>query len=460
MFAQFRYLDGTRLGEAKVVGNDFATIGRHPTSDLGFDPETLEVSVRHAAVFKQGGGFLIRDLGSTNGTFVNDQRVRGDRPLEPNDVIRLGPSGPRVEFTTTPTMPIGSKARAVTPVAPPVPSTEIYRPRARTTAQFPVAPTAVGPGRSRRPWTIGALLLVVVTAATAVVIRTRQARGVLEQQRATLVARVDDQLARLAGATTSIPAIGTALGGHRNEATSIRAAILSESATHASLDSLDRAMSDLVRKAEPLVRAAGFDPAAATQRGAGAVAVIIGEVRGGETQSGTGVVVRVAGDSVWIAAPGALVMDGGRPSSRIAVIFRGAKVAHLATVAGAADSSGLTLVKAVGRIGAPPPASLGEAVSAGDPVAAIGFPAGADSLGDWRKTGALGTTTTTGTILGASATTIEVEGYGAMAPLGSLLYTASGEVVGLVVKTGVGRWAAVPAGAIRRLVDQARGSDQ
>ena len=80
MYAHFRYRDGPRQGDTTVVPHDFATIGRHPSSDLSFDAtDELQVSVRHAAVFKQGGGFMVRDLGSTNGTYLNGKRVRGDR---------------------------------------------------------------------------------------------------------------------------------------------------------------------------------------------------------------------------------------------------------------------------------------------------------------------------------------------------------------------------------------------
>src|SRR5262245_62165396 len=99
MFPEFRYLDGSQAGDGRVVPNDFVTLGRHPGSDVRFDPDRdLEVPVRHAAVFKQGGGFLVRDLGSSNGTFLNGARVRGDRPIEAGDVLQLGPTGPRIEF--------------------------------------------------------------------------------------------------------------------------------------------------------------------------------------------------------------------------------------------------------------------------------------------------------------------------------------------------------------------------
>ena len=51
-----------------------------------------DVSRRHAEVFSEGGGFRLRDLGSTNGTFLNAQRVEGSAPLRAGDKIEIGSS--------------------------------------------------------------------------------------------------------------------------------------------------------------------------------------------------------------------------------------------------------------------------------------------------------------------------------------------------------------------------------
>ena len=65
-------------------------IGREKTNDLVLrDPE---ISRRHARITYQGDRYYIEDLGSTNGTFLNDQPVRVQSPLNHGDVIRLGES--------------------------------------------------------------------------------------------------------------------------------------------------------------------------------------------------------------------------------------------------------------------------------------------------------------------------------------------------------------------------------
>ena len=65
-----------------------STIGRSPDNDIPIpDPE---VSRRHAQIVYQSNGYAIVDLGSTNGTFVNDVRVTELTPLQHGDLIRLG----------------------------------------------------------------------------------------------------------------------------------------------------------------------------------------------------------------------------------------------------------------------------------------------------------------------------------------------------------------------------------
>jgi hypothetical protein len=52
-------------------------------------------SSRHARVYEQGRILVIEDLGSTNGTYLNEELLDGPRPLHPGDRVRIGDS----EFT-------------------------------------------------------------------------------------------------------------------------------------------------------------------------------------------------------------------------------------------------------------------------------------------------------------------------------------------------------------------------
>jgi serine protease Do len=81
------------------------TIGRDPSCDLKFDPNDDLVSRRHAKITQSSGEaaeFSIADLGSRNGTFVNNQRIFGPVKLACGDLVRLGPGGPEFEFDLDP----------------------------------------------------------------------------------------------------------------------------------------------------------------------------------------------------------------------------------------------------------------------------------------------------------------------------------------------------------------------
>jgi hypothetical protein len=49
-------------------------------------------SSRHARVFEQGGMVIVEDLGSTNGTYLNEELLETPRPLHPDDRVRIGDS--------------------------------------------------------------------------------------------------------------------------------------------------------------------------------------------------------------------------------------------------------------------------------------------------------------------------------------------------------------------------------
>jgi ABC transport system ATP-binding/permease protein len=65
------------------------TIGRDPTNDVILDVPT--VSQFHAQIERVGTRYRIRDQGSSNGTFVNDQRITGNVWVSSSDQIRIGP---------------------------------------------------------------------------------------------------------------------------------------------------------------------------------------------------------------------------------------------------------------------------------------------------------------------------------------------------------------------------------
>ncbi len=87
---QLLVTEGEERGALLSVEADLV-LGRRPAQDEGRLGDDPEISRRHARVSRGDDGRLqIRDLGSANGTFVNDERIDAPRVLEVGDVIRLG----------------------------------------------------------------------------------------------------------------------------------------------------------------------------------------------------------------------------------------------------------------------------------------------------------------------------------------------------------------------------------
>lgn len=70
------------LGVAPIL------VGRSPTCTLVIDDDYC--SAKHCRVFPDAGGWMVEDLGSTNGTFLHQQRVDDPMPFKRGDVLRLG----------------------------------------------------------------------------------------------------------------------------------------------------------------------------------------------------------------------------------------------------------------------------------------------------------------------------------------------------------------------------------
>jgi pSer/pThr/pTyr-binding forkhead associated (FHA) protein len=81
-----RGADGRRLAARKLDGP--VQIGRGPACDLRL--EDAYVSNVHARIFPRGDGWYVEDLGSTNGTFVNEERIAAPAPVRAGDRVRVG----------------------------------------------------------------------------------------------------------------------------------------------------------------------------------------------------------------------------------------------------------------------------------------------------------------------------------------------------------------------------------
>jgi len=97
----FIHLSGSRTGGVDEADGERMVLGRGLDCQVRFHAERDGgVGIEHAEVVQQDGRFVLRDLGSRNGTYVNGRLVR-EVFLRQGDVIRLGAGGPQVRIDLT-----------------------------------------------------------------------------------------------------------------------------------------------------------------------------------------------------------------------------------------------------------------------------------------------------------------------------------------------------------------------
>lgn len=81
-------LAGTSVGEMFKLTKDEVVLGRSPQADIHLVDDGI--SRKHAMFVVRDGAIVVRDNGSTNGTFCNGQKVEGERRLQDGDKLQFG----------------------------------------------------------------------------------------------------------------------------------------------------------------------------------------------------------------------------------------------------------------------------------------------------------------------------------------------------------------------------------
>jgi predicted component of type VI protein secretion system len=79
---------GPQPGRVYELQKEEIYIGREVNNDVVIND--AEISRKHARLALRSGGYVLEDLGSTNGTFVNGERLMGPHMLRPGETIMLG----------------------------------------------------------------------------------------------------------------------------------------------------------------------------------------------------------------------------------------------------------------------------------------------------------------------------------------------------------------------------------
>ena len=89
MDLKLRVLEGKNAGREIPVPNNKFLIGR--AEDCHLRPGSDLISRHHCVILVDEGYIGVRDFGSKNGTYVNDERVSGERELKAGDRLAIGP---------------------------------------------------------------------------------------------------------------------------------------------------------------------------------------------------------------------------------------------------------------------------------------------------------------------------------------------------------------------------------
>lgn len=106
-------------GNIFPLDQPIVVLGRDPSCQVVINDN--RVSRRHAEIRQQGGNYVLNDLGSSNGTVVNGQRLVGQAMLQPGDRVDLGGFGLRFQTTPGQVSIPGPQLSSPTPAPVPAP---------------------------------------------------------------------------------------------------------------------------------------------------------------------------------------------------------------------------------------------------------------------------------------------------------------------------------------------------
>ena len=97
-----------KAGEKQEIIVDYIELGRDPSCTVQFDGAQKTVSRKHAAIYKDGDNWKLKQLSKTNETLLNGRPVKNEWYLQSGDEIQLSPGGPKLGFIVPANNTVGS----------------------------------------------------------------------------------------------------------------------------------------------------------------------------------------------------------------------------------------------------------------------------------------------------------------------------------------------------------------
>lgn len=165
---QFVMRSGPHPGKVYPIDGAELTIGRDSSNAVAIND--AEVSRKHAKMELRGSSYVIQDLGSTNGTFVNGNRTSGMQVLNPNDIVSFGenivlmyeaisdPNATMISSAKAPRTAAAAKKPAPPPAAAPAYS-----------GQVPAGPAPVAAAPAKKSGS-GKFVLIIIAVVVVCII--------------------------------------------------------------------------------------------------------------------------------------------------------------------------------------------------------------------------------------------------------------------------------------------------
>jgi S1-C subfamily serine protease len=435
---ELRVLSGARAGQSESFEKSVIAIGRHPMSDFRFDPnQDLDVSTRHGEIRLVSGTYSIHDSNSTNGTFVNGQRVAsgGAYELHDKDVIAFGSNGPTVSVAfgatrdgrraagdgaASASVASGSAAQ-VAPSSATSSRRSSGKPRRNTAERVKIAVAE----QTRRLWFAIVVIVLVLGGSTAAIFIRSARQSASSQEKIAKLIEQNDAITK--SFQEQLRQGDTAIANRMRHVNDSLVQALRQAKSAAQMAEAEAAL----RKNHDLQRQiTSMDAAAISTANDPAVVLIASEMGGATPLEATGFSVSASG---LIVTNRHVVLDSGVKSSGIKVKFANTGRWYRAHVAklpeNPATDLALLQVDEGGRF--PAVAHLAPTVDTpvGGSVATIGYPLGTDLPMDGS---AAKTSTTFGNVSKVVPDLLQIDAFASHGSSGSPVFDAHGHVVGVV----------------------------